>query len=99
MPGALGLTVVLETTSWVGDTEVGGSCCMFSVEARDRYSPDEGEDCDMGINGRVLDEGELDGDDCIEDDGEGEDMGVDERRWLLNKRLGFHQAEVIRMIR
>jgi hypothetical protein len=25
-------------------------------------------------------------------------MGVDERRWLLNKRLGFHQAEVIRMI-
>jgi hypothetical protein len=33
----------------------------------------------MGVRGRVLDEGELDGDDGIEDDEGEEDMGVDER--------------------
>ena len=52
---------------------------MISVEVRDRYSPDEGGDCDMGVKGSVLDEGELDGDDCNEDDVGEEDMGVDER--------------------
>lgn len=79
MPGAPGLTVVLETTDGVGDTEVGGSRCVISVDVRDRYSPDEGGDCVMGVKGSVLDEGELDRDDCIEDDGGEEDMGVDER--------------------
>jgi hypothetical protein len=63
MPAA-GLTVALETTDGVGDV-------------RERYSPEEGGDCDMGVRGRVLDEGELDGDDEIEDDGGEEDMGVD----------------------
>jgi hypothetical protein len=29
----------------------------------------------MGVKGNVLDEGELDGDDCIEDEGGKEDMG------------------------
>jgi hypothetical protein len=66
MPGALGLTVALKTTDWVGDTEVGGGRCVV-VEVRDRYSSDEGGDCDTGVKGSVLDEG-----------GE-EDMGVDER--------------------
>jgi hypothetical protein len=33
----------------------------------------------MGIRGRVLDDGELDGDDGIKDDGGEEDMGVEER--------------------
>jgi hypothetical protein len=79
IPGALGLTVALEITDWVGDTEVGGGLCVISVEVRDRYSPDEGGDCDIGVKGSVLDEGELDGDDCIEDDVGEEDMGVDER--------------------
>ncbi len=45
---------------------------------RDRYSPDEGGDCDTGVKGRVLDEGELDRDDGIEDTGGREDMGLDE---------------------
>ena len=36
-------------------------------------------DCDMGVKGSVLDEGELEGVDCIEDDAGEEDMGVDER--------------------
>jgi hypothetical protein len=49
--------------------------CVISVEARDRYSPDEGGDCDIGVKGRVLHEGELDGNDGIEDDGGEEDMG------------------------
>jgi len=71
MPGA-GLTVTLETTDGVGDTRR-----VMSVEVRERYSPDEGGDCDMGVRGRVLDEGELDGDDEIEDDGGEDDMGVD----------------------
>jgi hypothetical protein len=66
MPGAPGLTVALETTDGVGDT---GTRCVTSVEVRERYSPDEGGDCDMGVMGRVLDEGELEGDDGIEDDG------------------------------
>ena len=77
MPGAPGLTVALETTDWVGDTEVGGSR-VISVEVRDRYSPDEGGDCDMGVKGSILEE-ELDGDDCMEDDGGEEDMAVDDR--------------------
>ena len=38
-----------------------------------------GGDCDMGVKGSVLDEGELEGVDCIEDDAREEDMGVDER--------------------
>jgi hypothetical protein len=71
MPAA-GLTVTLETTDGVGDTRR-----VTSVEVRERYSPDEGGDCDMGVRGRVLDEGELDGDDEIEDDGGEEEMGVD----------------------
>ncbi len=79
MPAALGLTVALEVTDWVGDTEVGGGRRVISVEVRDRYSPDEGGDCDMGVEGSVLDEQELDGDECIEDDGGEEDTGVDER--------------------
>ena len=44
----------------------------------------------MGVRGRVLDDGELDGDDGIEDDGGEEDMGVEEReeggsfdKWLV----------------
>jgi len=78
MPDARGLTVALDTTDWVGDT-VGGSRCVISVEVRDRYSPDEGGDCDMGVKGSILDERALDGDDCMEDDGGEEDMGVDER--------------------
>ena len=52
---------------------------MISVEVRDRYLPDEGGDCDMGVKGSILDEGELDRDGCIEDDGGEEDMGVDDR--------------------
>jgi hypothetical protein len=36
-------------------------------------------DGDMGAKGSVLDEGELDGDDRIEDDEGEEDMGVDDR--------------------
>jgi hypothetical protein len=72
MPGAVGLTVTLETIDGVGDTRR-----VTSVEVRERYSPDEGGDCDMGVRGRVLDEGELDGDDGIEDDGGEEDMRVD----------------------
>lgn len=78
MPGALGLTVALEATDGVGDTEVGRGRCVTSVEVRDRYSPDEGGDCDMGVKGSVLDEGELDGEDCIEEDVGKENMGVDE---------------------
>ena len=81
MSVALGRTVALETTDWVGDTDVRGGRCVISVEVRDRYSPDEGEDCDMGVKGSVLDEREFDVDDCqgIEDDGGDEDIGVDER--------------------
>jgi hypothetical protein len=67
--------VALETTDGVGDM---AARRVTSVEVRDRYSPDEGGDCDMGVRGRVLDEGELDGDDGIEDDEGEEDMGVDE---------------------
>jgi hypothetical protein len=52
---------------------------VISVEVRDRYSPDEGRDCDMGVKGSALDEGELDGEDCIEEDVGEEDMGVNER--------------------
>ena len=44
----------------------------------------------MGVRGRVLDDGELDGNDGIEDDGGEEDMGVEEReeggsfdKWLV----------------
>ena len=47
---------------------------MTSVEVWERYSPDERGDCDMGVRGRVLEEGELDGDDDNEDDGGEEDM-------------------------
>ena len=38
MPGTLSLTVALETTDRVGDTEVGGGRCVISVEVQDRYS-------------------------------------------------------------
>jgi hypothetical protein len=75
MPSALGLTVALESTDGVGDAEVGGGR-VISVEVRDRYSPEEGGECDMGVKGSVLDEGELEGDDCIEDDVGEEDVGV-----------------------
>jgi hypothetical protein len=77
MPGAAGLTVALETTDGVGETDVGKARCVISVEVRERYSPDERGDCDMGVRGRVLDEGELDGEDGIEDE-EGEDDMVDD---------------------
>jgi hypothetical protein len=33
----------------------------------------------MGVRGKVLDDGELDGDDGVEDDGGEEDMGVEQR--------------------
>jgi len=79
MRGVLGLTVTLETTDWVGDTKVREGRWVISVEVRDRYLPDEGGDCDMRVKGRVLDAGELDRDDCTEDDRGEEDMGVDER--------------------
>jgi hypothetical protein len=49
--------------------------CVISVEVRDRYSPDERGDCDIGVKGTVLHEGELDGDDGIEVDRGEEDMG------------------------
>jgi len=78
MPGALGLTVALGTTDGVGDTAV-GSVRVISVEVRNRYLPGEGGDCAMGVEGRALDEGELKGDDNIEDDRGEEDMGVEER--------------------
>jgi hypothetical protein len=52
---------------------------VTSVEVRERYSPDDRGECDMGVRGRVLDEGELDGDDGIEDDEGEEDIGVDAR--------------------
>lgn len=80
IPGAIGLTVALETIDGVGETDVGKTRCVTSVEVRERYSPDERGDCDMGVRGRALEEGELDGDDGIEDDGGEEDMevGVDE---------------------
>jgi len=73
MPGAAGLIVALETTDGVGDT----IRRVTSVEVRERYSPDEGGDSDMGVRGRVLDEGELDGEDVIEDDGGEDDIEVD----------------------
>jgi hypothetical protein len=63
-----GLTVALETTDGVGDTAL-RIRRVTSVEVWERYSPDEGGDCDMGVRGRVLEEGELDGDDDIENDG------------------------------
>jgi hypothetical protein len=72
-----GLTVALETTDGVGDAAVGKTRRVPSVEVRERYSPDEGGDCDMGVRGRALDEGELDGDDDIEDDGGEDDIEVD----------------------
>ena len=74
IPGAAGRTVALETTDGVGDAKARR---VASVEVRERYSPDEGGDCDMGVKGRVLDEGELDGDDGIEDDGGEDDIEVD----------------------
>jgi hypothetical protein len=74
MPDAAGLTVALETTDGVGDT----TRRVISVEVRERYSPDEGGDCDMGVRGRVLDEGELDGDDGMDDDGGEDDMEVED---------------------
>jgi hypothetical protein len=77
MPGAPGLTVVLKTTDGVGDMNIWKACWVPSVEVWERYSPDERGDCDMGVRGRVLDEGELDGDDGIEDDRGEEDMEVD----------------------
>ena len=70
MPGAVGLTVALETTDGVGDTEV-----------RERYSPDDRGDCDMGVRGRVSDEGELDGDEGDDVDGGEDDMGEDDSSW------------------
>jgi len=72
-----GLTVALETTDGVGEAAVGKSRRVTSVEVRERYSPDERGECDMGVRGRVRDEGELDGDDGIEDDGGEEDIEVD----------------------
>ena len=44
---------------------VGEGCCVISVEVRDRYSPNEGGNCDMGIKGSILDERELDGDNVL----------------------------------
>jgi len=75
IPGATGTTVALETTDGVGDTDAWKTRLVTSVEVR--YSPDEGWDWDMGVRGRVLNEGELDEDDGIEDDEREEDMGVD----------------------
>jgi hypothetical protein len=46
----------------------------------DRYSLDEGGDCDMDVKGSILDGGELDGEDCSEENVGEEDMGVDERQ-------------------
>jgi hypothetical protein len=46
--------------------------CVISVEVQDRYSPDEGGDCDIGVKGTVLHEGELDGNDGIDMGGLGE---------------------------
>ncbi len=48
----------VEKTRWVG-----------SLDVRERYSPDEGGERVMGVSGRVSDEGELDGDEGIDDDG------------------------------
>ena len=42
IPGALGLTVMLETTDWIQDTEVCKGHWVISVEVRDIYLPDEG---------------------------------------------------------
>ena len=33
MPGALGLTIALETTDRVGETEVGGDRCVFPLKS------------------------------------------------------------------
>lgn len=73
MSGTLGLTVVLDTPDKVGEAR--GGRCMISIDVRGRYSP-EGGDCDMRVKGGFLDEGELDGGGCIEDDGGEEGMGV-----------------------
>jgi hypothetical protein len=71
IPGAVGLTVALETTDGVGDTEV-----------RERYSPDDGGERDIGVKGRGSDEGELDGDEGNDDDGGEDDMGEDDSSWI-----------------
>jgi hypothetical protein len=49
---------------------------VIFVEVRDRYSPDEEGDCDIGVKRMVLDEGEL-GVTVLKMTKE-EDMGVDE---------------------
>ena len=69
------------------EVDVGRLRALFAAEGRslcdfcgnfETHSPDKGGDCDMGVEGSVLDKGELDREDCIEDDGGEEDMGVDE---------------------
>jgi hypothetical protein len=67
IPGAVGLTVALEIMDGVGDTEV-----------RERYSPDVGGERDIGVKGRISDEGELDGEEGGDDEGEEEDIGEDD---------------------
>jgi hypothetical protein len=51
MPGAPGLTVVLEITNGVRDTDIGGGRCVISVEVRYRYLLDEGGE-DMRVDER-----------------------------------------------
>ena len=77
MPRVTGmaLTVALEPTDGVGDRDggdtdgVGKTRWVMSLDVRERYSPDEGGERVTGVSGRTSDEGELDGDEGIDDDG------------------------------
>lgn len=86
MPGATGtaLTVALETADGVGDTDgvdtdgVGKTRWVTSLDVRERNSPDEGGEREIGVSGRGSDEEELDGDEGTDDDGGEYDIGDEE---------------------
>ncbi|KAH9963498.1 hypothetical protein BGW80DRAFT_1255392 [Lactifluus volemus] len=77
-----GLTVALEITDGVGDTEVW-----------ERYSPDAGGEHDIGIKGRTLDKGELDREEGGGDDGEEEDIGEDDSLDLGSTTIKLRSSE------
>jgi hypothetical protein len=77
MPRPVGaaLTVALEPMDGVGDTDgvdtdgARKTRWVASLDVRERYSPDEGGERVMGVSGSTSDEGELAGDEDIDDDG------------------------------
>lgn len=77
MPRPVGaaLTVALELMDGVGDTDgvdTDGSRktrWVASLDVRERYSPDERGERVIGVSGSISDEGELPGDEDIDDDG------------------------------